>query len=109
MRRRNRRNTLKLGDSNAIDDITSFKEKRSNLVKLSGTQKGLLTHRRNWNPAHPQLFIRGRDEKISVDDSRVRQPDDFVETSVDWILFDGKWDDSKSWQDSNFWFDTNPF
>lgn len=72
-----KRNRLKLGDSNAIDDITGFKEKRSNLVKLSGTQKGLLTHRRNWNPAHPQLFIKGRDEKIAVEDTRVRQPDNF--------------------------------
>jgi len=77
MRRKGRKNTLKLGDSNAIDDITGFKHKRSDMRKLSGTQKGLLTHRRNWNPAHPQLFIRGRDEQVSVDDSRVRQPDDF--------------------------------
>ncbi len=77
MRRKSRRNTLKLGDSNAIDDITGFKHKRSQLVKLSGTQKGLLTHRRNWNPAHPQLFIRGRTDDISVEDTRVRQPDRF--------------------------------
>tara|TARA_R110000850_G_C9996087_1_gene467976 strand:+ start:24807 stop:25061 length:255 start_codon:yes stop_codon:yes gene_type:complete len=70
-------NGLRLGDSNAIDDITGFKEKRSDMVKLSGTQKGLLTHKRNWNPAHPQLFIRGRDENTSVEDTRVRQPDTF--------------------------------
>lgn len=77
MRRKNGRNNLKLGDSNAIDDITGFKEKRSKLVKLSGTQRNLLTHRRNWNPAHPQLFIRGRTDDISVKDTRVRQPDEF--------------------------------
>ena len=74
---RRNRNRLKLGDSNAIDDITGFKEKRSDMVKLSGTQKGLLTHKRNWNPAHPQLFIRGRAEKTSVEDTRVRQLDTF--------------------------------
>jgi hypothetical protein len=77
MRRKNRRNTLRIGDSNAIDDITGFKHKRSDLVKLSGTQKGLLTHKRNWNPAHPQLFIRGREDKVSVEDTRVRTEDDF--------------------------------
>ena len=71
------RNTLRLGDSNAIDDITGFKHKRSQMVKLSGTQKGLLTHKRNWNPAQPQLFIRGRSENIAVLDSRVRTPDKF--------------------------------
>lgn len=75
---RNRsRNTLTLGDSNAIDDITGFKHKRSQMRKLSGTQKGLLTHKRNWNPAHPQLTIRGRQDKIAVADSRVRTEDDF--------------------------------
>jgi hypothetical protein len=108
MRRRGR-NRLKLGDSNAIDDITGFKEKRSNMVKLSGTQKGLLTAKRNYNPAHPQLFIRGRDENTSVEDTRVRQPNAFDDTAIDWILFDGKWDDSKVWQDDNIWYDTNPF
>lgn len=77
MTRQRGRNRLKLGDSNAIDDITGFKHKRSKMVKLSGTQKGLLTHRRNWNPAHPQLFIRGRTDNVSVQDTRVRQPDRF--------------------------------
>ena len=77
MRRKSRRNTLRLGDSNAIDDITGFKHKRSDLVELSGTQKGLLTHKRNWNPAHPQLVIKGREDRISVEDTRIRTPDDF--------------------------------
>lgn len=77
MRRKGRNNTLKLGDSNAIDDITGFKHKRSEMRKLSGTQEGLLTHVRNWNPAHPQLFVRGKEDKISVEDSRVRQEDEF--------------------------------
>ncbi len=77
MRRKNRRNNLKLGDSNCIDDITGFKHKRSEMKKLSGEQKGLLTHKRNWNPAHPQLKIRARTDKIAVEDTRVRPTDDF--------------------------------
>mgnify|MGYP003120707600 CR=1 FL=1 len=75
MRRSNGR--LILGDSNAIDDITGFKHKRSEMVHLSGTQKGLLTHRRNYNEPHPQLFIKSREEATSVTDTRVRQPDIF--------------------------------
>ncbi len=70
-------NRLKLGDSNVIDDITGFKHKRSEMRKLSGTQRGLLTHKRNWNPAHPQLNIRGREDRQTVEDTRVRQPDEF--------------------------------
>jgi hypothetical protein len=77
MRRKSRRNNLKLGDSNAIDDITGFKHKRSEMRKLSGEQKGLLTHKRNWNPPHPQLKIKGRTDKIAVEDTRVRPADDF--------------------------------
>lgn len=72
-------NRLVLGDSNVIDDITGFKHKRSEMRKLSGTQKGLLTHKNNWNPAHPQLNIRGREDKQTVEDTRVRQPDEFPE------------------------------
>lgn len=77
MKRSRRRSTLRLGDANAIDDITGFKYKRSELVKLSGTQKGLLTARKNWNPAHPQLFIKGRQDLINIKNPRVRQPDTF--------------------------------
>ena len=74
---RSHRNKLTLGDSNAIDDITGFKHKRSEMRELSGTQAGLLTHKRNWNPAQPQLFIRGRPDIISVPNSRVRTADTF--------------------------------
>ena len=77
------RNRLKLGDSNCIDDITGFKHKRSEMMKLSGTQKGLLTHKRNWNPEHPQLKVRGRDEKITVEDTRVRPEDTFYVPTQD--------------------------
>ena len=77
------RNKLKIGDSNCIDDIIGFKHKRSEMVKLGGTQKGLLTHKRNYNPPHPQLKIRGREDKITVGDTRVRQPDAFYVPTAD--------------------------
>jgi hypothetical protein len=76
MRRRGG-NTLRLGDNNAISDISGFKHKASEMRKLSGTQKGLLVHKSEWNPAHPQLKIRAREDKQSVRDVRDRTTDKF--------------------------------
>jgi len=73
----NKRNTLKLGDNNVISDISGFKHKASEMRKLSGTQKGLLVHRSEWNPAHPQLKIRARKDNQSVRDVRDRPSDKF--------------------------------
>jgi hypothetical protein len=76
MRRRGR-NTLKLGDHNAISDISGFKHKASEMRKLSGTQKGLLVHKSEWNPAHPQLKIRAKEDKQNVSNVRDRTTDKF--------------------------------
>ncbi len=76
-RRRSTRNRLRLGDHNVISDISGFKHKASEMRKLSGEQRGLLVHRSEWNPAHPQLTIRGRDDDQSVKNVRVRPPDSF--------------------------------
>lgn len=70
-------NNLKLGDHNVISDISGFKHKASEMRKLSGTQKGLLVHKSEWNPAHPQLKIRARQDKQSVSNVRDRQADKF--------------------------------
>ena len=76
MGRRNA-NTLKIGDNNVIDDITGQKYKASDMKKLSGTQEGLLTHRKNWNPAHPQLNLRAREDTQNVNKVRLRGEDKF--------------------------------
>jgi len=70
------------GDNNVIDDITGFKHKASEMRMLSGEQKGLLTHKSNWNPAHPQLHIRPRAEDQTVRNVRLRQTDNFITTAV---------------------------
>lgn len=75
--RRNKRNYLKLGDHNVISDISGFKHKSSEMRKLSGTQKGLLVHKSEWNPAHPQLKLRAREDKQQVRNVRVRTTDNF--------------------------------
>lgn len=76
------RNRYKRGEHNVIDDITGFKQKSGNMQKLSGEQKGLLTHYLSWNPAHPQLKIKPRKDKQHVKDSRLRQVDSFITTAI---------------------------
>ena len=77
MRRRRGRNRLKLGQHNVISDISGFKFKSGEMRKLGGDQKGLLVHKSEWNPSHPQLNIRGRSDDQSVRDPRVRPEDQF--------------------------------
>lgn len=76
------KNRYKSGDNNVIDDITGFKHKASDMMKLSGEQKGLLTHKSNWNPAHPQLNIRPKPDKQTVRNVRLRQEENFISTAV---------------------------
>ena len=76
------KNYYKKGDNNVIDDITGFKHKASDMRELQGEQKGLLTHKRNWNPAHPQLYIRPRVDNQNVKVVRLRQEDNFITTPV---------------------------
>lgn len=76
------RNRYKRGEHNVIDDITGFKHKSGEMRKLSGEQKGLLTHHLNWNPAHPQLKIRPRVDNQNVKDVRLRQDENFITTAV---------------------------
>ena len=76
-RRRDTSNKLRLGDHNVISDISGFKYKASEMRVLGGEQKGLLVHKSEWNPAHPQLNIRSREDKQNVENTRVRTTDEF--------------------------------
>ena len=78
-RKRGNSNNLRLGEHNVISDISGFKHKSSEMRKLSGEQRGLLVHKSEWNPAHPQLNIRGREDKQNVVDPRTRTTDEFPE------------------------------
>ena len=75
MGRRNK--NLRLGQHLAISDISGFKFLSGEMRKLSGTQKGLLCHKSEWNPAHPQLELRSREDKQNVTAARPRQTDQF--------------------------------
>jgi len=68
---------LKLGDHWVISDISGFKFPASEMKKLTGEQAGLLVHFSEWNPAHPQLKIRARQDDQSVTNVRLRPADSF--------------------------------
>jgi len=73
------KNRLILGDYNIISDRSGQKIKRS---EARFTWDNLLVEKSQWEPKQPQLDIRGRDEQISVPDSRPRQPDVFFCTDT---------------------------
>lgn len=68
---------LRLGDHWAISDISGFKFPASEMKRLTGEQAGLLVHFTEWNPAHPQLKIRAREDDQSVKNVRLRPTDEF--------------------------------
>lgn len=68
---------VNLGDHWVISDISGFKFPASEMIKLTGEQAGLLVHRSEWNPAHPQLKIRAREDDQSVTNVRLRPVDEF--------------------------------
>lgn len=70
--------TFKVGCHNVIDDI-SGKKIRSDKVMI--TWDGLVTCREDYDPKHPQLDLRPRDDDQSVEIVRDRPTDVFV-TSV---------------------------
>ena len=68
---------LKLGDHWVISDISGFKHPASEMRKLTGEQAGLLVHKSEWNPEHPQLKIKARSDDQSVTNVRLRPDDQF--------------------------------
>ena len=76
------RNRYVRGQHNVIDDITGMKYKSGQMQKLSGEQAGLLTRSLDWNPAHPQLKIRSRTDRQTVQNARLRQTEQFITTPI---------------------------
>lgn len=74
------KNSFKMGDWNVISDRSGQKVKRSECLY---TWQGWMVHKNEWEPRHPQLDVRGRDEEIAVPDSRPRGVDTFSSTDAD--------------------------
>jgi hypothetical protein len=68
---------LKSGDHWVISDISGFKFPASEMKKLTGEQAGLLVHKSEWNPAHPQLKIKSIEDDQSVSNVRLQPVDEF--------------------------------
>lgn len=55
------------GDHNVICDLSGFEVKRSDCLKR---WDGLLVRRQDWEPRHPQDFLRVKPDRIRVADPR---------------------------------------
>lgn len=65
----------KLGDHYVIDDITGQKVPASDSQKM---WNGLIVSRKNWEPRHPQDFVKARPERSIVREARPRPPKTFI-------------------------------
>lgn len=66
------------GDPWCICDICGFKIRMSQTLK---TWDGLRVCRKDYDPKHPQLSVRGKVDLQRVNDPRPRQPDYFLATN----------------------------
>ena len=66
------------GDHNVICDWSGFKLKRSE-VKM--TWDGLMVRDKDWEPRHPQDFVRGKRDKQRVPLARTEADDTFLSTN----------------------------
>jgi len=66
----------KHGDYNCLCDMCGFKYKRS---ELKFRWDGLLVCDKDWEPQHPQEFVEGRRDDLSVPDPRPEGEDVFLD------------------------------
>ena len=69
-----------MGDHNVISDRSGQKLKRS---ECRYTWDGLLVGKDEWEPKHPQIDLKVRNDNIAVDDTRPRSPDVFYTPTRD--------------------------
>jgi hypothetical protein len=86
MRRRSRRGGFRENDHWLIDDITGFKIRGSDARELDGTEKGLYTHYKNWEPTNPQLYITPEPDYENVYPTRLRGQDIFSATTYGGLI-----------------------
>jgi len=73
------KDNYKHGDHNRICDRSGFKVKAS---RTSHEWNGLIVRVEDWEPRHPQDFVRGVPDRQSVDDPRPGAADTAVGTST---------------------------
>ncbi len=70
---------FKMGDNNCICDRCGFKYKAS---ELKQTWDGLYVCEKDWEPRHPQDFVRGVEDIQEPLLSRSESPDSFVSVGI---------------------------
>lgn len=70
------RRTFRHGDYLAVDDISGQTHLAS---EMRLNWKGQFVHKKNWEPRHPQDFVRTRNDDQSVPVARPRPDDVFVD------------------------------
>ena len=71
---------FRLGDYNAVCDECGFKYKASQLKRR---WDGAMVCREDWEPRHPQDFVRGRPEGQALPYTRPEQVDEFAPDTLD--------------------------
>lgn len=69
------RRTYKKNDYLAIDDISGQTHYAS---EMRMTWDGKFVHKDNWDPRHPQDFVRSKNDTQTVPIARPRQEDQFI-------------------------------
>lgn len=79
MQQKSRQGFYRPGDYYLICDYSGFKIRRSDARM---TWDGMLVHRDYWEPRQPQDFVRGRADKIAVENPRPEGEDTFLDTNA---------------------------
>jgi hypothetical protein len=83
------------GDHWMICDECGLRYRRSQVLER---WDGFLVCKKDWEPRHPQEFVRGRVDKIAVKNPRPEQVG--LELTMCYGL---TWDDANLWIDDNKW------
>lgn len=73
--RKDRNDEYRHGDFNRICDRSGFKVKASETMR---TWDGLIVRKEDWEPRHPQDFVRGRKDHQNVPHARPEATDTFL-------------------------------
>lgn len=77
-RQKSKQGFYRPGDYYVTCDASGFKVRRSDCKR---TWDNRLVHRDYYEPRQPQDFVRGRTDKIAVDEARPEPDDQFLDTN----------------------------
>lgn len=93
------RNKLILGDHNVIDDLNGFKKKRS---ECRLRWDNVLVPIEDWEPRHPQDFLRARRDRQKVNNPRPELANSFRPDAGN-LVSNGRFTSDSSWTKGTGW------